>query len=222
MMRARAERGFTLVETAVVVGIVALTIAAIGVRTLAGPSVAVAAAADGVVAAFDEARRTAIAFDAATVVVAPGAGGSGFGVRVYRRIPGDAAFAPANGPGYESAVSATENAAPLGAPGFAFSIDHRGSVAGYAGFDPAAASFDRRACPSAGAFAIVLRAGAQQRTVTVPCTIALAENGPAVFTTAPPAVTPPPPGDAGARVCAGRDVPAPAACRRRARRTRSA
>src|SRR5579871_2216597 len=110
MMRSGDDRGFTLVETAVVVGIAALVIAAIGVRSLAGPSVAVAAAADGVVAAFDEARRTAIALDAATVVVAPRAAGTGFAVRVYRRIPGDPAFAPASGPDYESDVSAAEDA----------------------------------------------------------------------------------------------------------------
>jgi type II secretory pathway pseudopilin PulG len=191
-MTRSGDDGFTLVETAVVVGIAALVIAAIGVRSLAGPSVAVAAAADGVVAAFDEARRTAIALDAATVVVAPRAAGNGFAVRVYRRIPGDPAFAPANGPDDESDVSAAEDAAPLGPPGFAFSIDRRGGVTGYAAFDPAAATFDRRACPASGAFAIELRSGPQQRHVTVPCTIALAGGAPAVFFTAPPAVTPPP------------------------------
>jgi len=192
MVRARDERGFTLLETAIVVGIVAVVVGALGVRALAGPSVAVAAAASGVGAAFEEARRTATAFDAATVVFATRPAGSGFSVRIYRRIPGDSGFAPANGPAYEGEVKAEETAAPLGAPGFAFSIDHRGNVVGFANFVPAAASFDQRACPAGGAYAIGLRSGPQQRTVAVPCTLALAGTTPVVFETAPPAATPPP------------------------------
>jgi len=192
MVRARDERGFTLLETAIVVGIVAVVVGALGVRALAGPSVAVAAAASGVGAAFEEARRTATAFDAATVVFATRPAGGGFSVRIYRRIPGDAGFTPANGPAYEGEVSAEETAAPLGAPGFAFSIDHRGNVVGFANFVPAAASFDRRACPAGGAYAIGLRSGPQQRSVAVPCTLALAGTTPVVFETAPPAATPPP------------------------------
>lgn len=192
MGRARTEAGFTLVETAVVVGIVALTIGALGVRALAGPSVAVAAAATGVVAAFEEARRSAIAFDAATVVFAIPASGHGFSVRVYRQHPGDPAFAAASGPTYDGATSAEETAAPLGTPGFAFSVDGRGRVAAFAHYAASATTFDERICPAAGAYQIALRSGPQQRTIAVPCGSALAAGAPIAFETAPPAATPPP------------------------------
>jgi type II secretory pathway pseudopilin PulG len=192
MERARNEAGFTLVETAVVVGIVALTIGALGVRALAGPSVAVAAAATGVVAAFEEARRTAIAFDAATVVFAIPAGGHGFRVRVYRQNPGDPSFAPANGPTYDGDATAEETAAPLGTPGFAFSVDGRGRIAAFAHYAATATTFDRHACPAAGAYQIALRSGPQLRTIAIPCSAALAGSAPIAFETAPPAATPPP------------------------------
>ena len=148
MVRTHDDRGFTLLETAIAVGVIAVAIGTLGVRALAGPSFAVAAAAMSVVAAFEEARRTATAFDAATVVFAPRPAGAGFTVRVYRRIPGDAGFAPANGPAYEGEVSATETAAPLGSPGFAFSIDHRGGVTGFANFLASDPRRDPRACPA--------------------------------------------------------------------------
>jgi hypothetical protein len=168
MKRMRRERGATLVELIVVAGIAAALAGTLGAFSFAGPSTAVAAAVTGVSAAFDEARRTASAFGAATVVFAPAATGTGFSVRIYRRFPGDAAFAPANGPGYDSAVAAEETVAPLGRPGIAFTIDHRGAVVGFAGFRPAATSFDRRACPAGGTFAVALRSGAQTRTLTDP------------------------------------------------------
>ncbi len=192
MQRTSGEAGFTLLETAVVVGIVALTIGTLGVRALAGPSFAVAAAATDVVAAFEEARRTATAFDAATVVFAARTAGHGFSIRVYRRLPGDPAFAPASGPGYDGDASAEETAAPLGTPGFAFSVDHRGAIGGFANFQAGAANLDARACPAAGAYQIALRSGPQARTIAIPCTFALAGTTPLAFETAPPGVTPPP------------------------------
>jgi prepilin-type N-terminal cleavage/methylation domain-containing protein len=67
----RCEGGFTLIEMIVVTAIVVIVAGTLGTFFLAGASPAVASAGRDVTAAFDEARRTAIAFDAATVVFAP-------------------------------------------------------------------------------------------------------------------------------------------------------
>jgi hypothetical protein len=183
------ERGATLVELVVAAGIAAVGIATFGAFFLAGPSAAVASAARDVGAAFDEARRTAAAFDGATVVFR--AVGGGFSLRVYRRLPGDAGFAPAPGPAYDSTAGVTETAAPLGAPGIAFAVDPRGALLGYASFAPDAASFTMMPCPAGGAYVLALRAGAETRLVRLPCALAPTGSVPATFATAPPGVDPP-------------------------------
>jgi prepilin-type N-terminal cleavage/methylation domain-containing protein len=182
-VKGRHEDGFTLIEVLVTVAIVAIVALAAGTLFLAGASPAVAAAGRDVDAAFAEARRTALAFDAATVVFTPHPGG-GYGARVYERAPGDPAFRARNGPAYESAVAIGETAAPLGAPGFAFAIDRRGNVTGYAHFSPDAAPPAPVACPPAGAFVLALTRAAQSVTVAVPC--ALAPNASAVAAFASP------------------------------------
>lgn len=209
MERKCSEAGATLIELIVVVGIIAAFAGTLGTLFLAGPSVAVAAAVTGITAAFDEGRRTAGAFDAATVVFAPPPSGTGFSVRIYRRFPGDAAFAPSNGPTYDSATTARETAGPLGSPGMAFTIDHRGAVTGYAGFQAGASSFDRRACPAGGAYSIAVRSGPQARTVTIPCALALTSGMPVAYDTAPPAATPAPAATTALACAAGSPCPLP-------------
>src|SRR5580698_826947 len=98
-MRLRGcEDGFTLIEMLVVTAMVAIVAGALGTFFLAGASPAVASAGRDVSAAFDEARRTAIAFDAATVVFAPAKSGTGYSARIYARMPGDPGFTARNGP----------------------------------------------------------------------------------------------------------------------------
>jgi prepilin-type N-terminal cleavage/methylation domain-containing protein len=171
MGRLRSEAGFTLIELLVVVGIVVVVVATLGVFFLAGPSPAVAAATRDIDAAFAEARETAIAFSEATVVFTPA--GSGYSARVYREMPGDAEFRAVNGPTYDSTVTIAETAAPLGAPGFAFRIDRRGTVTGYQHFTPSDTTFTTRSCPTTGAFTLALAYGKQQQTVTIPCTLSV-------------------------------------------------
>jgi prepilin-type N-terminal cleavage/methylation domain-containing protein len=199
-MRARrSEAGFTLIELLVVAAIVAAIALTAGTFFLAGASPAVASAGRDVTAAFVEARRTALAFDAATVVFVPRPSG-GYRARVYARFPGDAGFAPRNGPAYESTVTIGEVAAPLGPPGFAFAIDSRGAVTGYANFQPGASTFAGQGCPAGGAFVLRLSYVTQVRTVTVPCAAALssanplAPETPAAYAPAPPSPAPTCPG----------------------------
>jgi type II secretory pathway pseudopilin PulG len=190
MDRSRGDAGFTLIELLVVVGMIVVVIATLGVFFLAGPSPAVASAGRDIGAAFAEARETAADFSEATVVFV--AAGTGYSARVYRQMPGDAEFQAVNGPTYDSTVAITETAAPLGAPGFAFRIDSRGSVTGYEHFAPTDTTFTLRACPASGAFVLSLAYGNQQRTVTIPCTLSLAAVNPGAIVTPGPATSPAP------------------------------
>jgi prepilin-type N-terminal cleavage/methylation domain-containing protein len=186
-MRARGEDGFTLIEMIVVTAIVVLVVGTIGTLFLAGASPAVASAGRDVDAAFDEARRTAIAFDAATVVFAPAQSGSGYRARIYARVPGDPAFAARNGPAYESTVAISETASPLGAPGFAFAIDSHGTVTGFANFVAGQTNGTSHPCPATGAFVLRLAYATDVRTVTIPCQLPLSSSTPVAFETPPQA-----------------------------------
>ena len=188
-MRCRREDGFTLVETIVVTAIVAIVAGTLGTFFLAGTTPAVAAAGRDVAAAFDEARQTAVAFDAATVVFAP-AGASGYRARVYARFPGDPAFAPRNGPTYDSTVAISETASPLGAPGFAFAIDSHGTVTAFANYAVGESSATSRQCPASGAFALRLAYASDVRVVMVPCRLPVSAGTPVALETPPPAATP--------------------------------
>jgi type II secretory pathway pseudopilin PulG len=190
MSRLRRDAGFTLIELLVVVGMVVVVVGTLGVFFLGGPSPAVASAARDIDAAFAEARETAIAQGEATVVFSPV--GTGYAARVYRQLPGAAAFAAVNGPRYESTVAIAETAAPLGAPGFAFRVDSRGSVTGYASFTPSDTSFTMHACPASGAFVLALSRGAQRKDVAIPCTISQSTVAIGMVVTPAPALTAPP------------------------------
>ncbi len=182
-MRRACEAGFTLIEVLVVAAIVAIAAGTLGTFFLAGASPAVASAGRDVTAAFDEGRRAAIAFDAATVVFVPARSGSGYSARVYQRYPGDPQFRARNGPAYDSTVTISETAAPLGAPGFAFAIDAHGTVTGFANFAPDATNFTSRPCPASGAFMLQLVYERDMRTIAVPCRLPLGAGAPAVYET---------------------------------------
>jgi type II secretory pathway pseudopilin PulG len=190
MSRLRRDAGFTLIELLVVVGMVVIVVGTLGVFFLGGPSPAVASAARDIDAAFAEARETAIAQGEATVVFSPA--GTGYAARVYRQLPGAAAFAAVNGPRYESTVAIAETAVPLGAPGFAFRVDSRGSVTGYASFTPSDTSFTMHSCPASGAFVLALSRGAQRKDVAIPCTISQSTVAIGIVVTPAPALTAPP------------------------------
>jgi prepilin-type N-terminal cleavage/methylation domain-containing protein len=187
-MARRCENGFTLIEVVVVTAIVAIVAGTLGTFFLAGASPAVASAGRDVTAAFEEARRAAIANDAATVVFTPAVSGTGFRARVYRRFPGDPAFGPRNGPAYDSTVSIGETASPLGAPGFAFAVDSSGTVTGFLHFAADATTFTSRPCPAAGAFTLQLTYERDVRTISVPCQLPASSVAPPTFET-PPATT---------------------------------
>lgn len=189
----RDEAGFTLIEMIVVTAIVVIVAGTLGTFFLAGASPAVAAAERDVNAAFDEARRTAVAYDAATVVFTPARSGSGFSARVYQRMPGDPQFRARNGPEYASSVTIGETASPLGAPAFAFALDSSGSVTGFANFVAGAVTYAARPCPASGAFTLLLAYERDTRSVTIPCALAPTGSTPVALQTPAPAFTATPP-----------------------------
>jgi type II secretory pathway pseudopilin PulG len=188
-MRAR-EAGFTLLEILIVTGVIVLIAGAAGTFFLGGATPAVASAQRDIVAALDETRQTAIAFDTASLVVMPAPAGSGYRARVYARTPADADFRARNGPSYDSTVALAETAAPLGTPGFALTFDGHGNVTGLARFAPGAATYATFACPGTGAFALRLSDEHQVRTVDVPCRLDASAATPVAFSTPPAAATP--------------------------------
>jgi prepilin-type N-terminal cleavage/methylation domain-containing protein len=183
----KGEAGFTLIEVIVVTAIVAIAAGTLGTFFLAGASPAVASAGRDVTAAFDEARRAAIADDAATVVFAPAAAGTGYSARIFRRFPGDPSFAPRNGPAYESTVTIAETSAPLGAPGFAFAVDSSGTVTGFERFAAGATAFTSRPCPAGGAFTLQLAYERDVRVISIPCELPQNAATPPAFETPQPA-----------------------------------
>ncbi|HEV8019910.1 MAG TPA: prepilin-type N-terminal cleavage/methylation domain-containing protein [Candidatus Lustribacter sp.] len=186
----RREDGFTLLEVLVVTAIVVIVAGTLGTFFLAGASPAVASAGRDVTAAFDEARRTALAFDAATVVFTPS--GSGYRARVYERVPGDPAFRARNGPDYESGVAISEIASPLGAPAFAFAVASSGAITGFAAFVAGASTYVARACPASGTFTLQLAYERDVRIVTIPCMLGPSSTAPASFETPVAAYSPTP------------------------------
>ncbi|MGA2393237.1 MAG: prepilin-type N-terminal cleavage/methylation domain-containing protein [Candidatus Lustribacter sp.] len=185
----RDEAGFTLIEMIVVTAILVIVAGTLGTFFLAGASPAVAAAQRDVNAAFDEARRTAVAYDAATVVFTPALSGGGFSARVYQRQPGDPQFRARNGPEYGSSVTIGETASPLGAPAFAFALDSSGTVTGFANFVAGAAAYAARPCPASGAFTLLLAYDRDTRSVTIPCTLVPSNSTPPAVQTPAPAFT---------------------------------
>jgi prepilin-type N-terminal cleavage/methylation domain-containing protein len=175
----QGEDGFTLIEMIVVTAIIVVVAGTLGTFFLGGASPAVASADRDVIAALDEARRTAIAFDAATLVFTPARAGTGYSARVYARFPGDPGFAPRSGPSYDSLVTISETQSPLGGPGFALALDSRGSITGFANFSVGQTAYTSRPCPPAGTFALLLAYERDTRVVNVPC--ALPANGAAAL-----------------------------------------
>lgn len=141
------ERGFTLLEIAVALGIFAMLLLA-GLWAMAAHPAALAAATDDLDAAFSSARAIAASSgNGATLVFSPRSDGtkdtsSGFTLRIYRGRPDEAgAVQP------ESTMDIVSDSAikerTLGAPPFSIFIDSAGDASGIASYP----SFDSSGAP---------------------------------------------------------------------------
>lgn len=188
----RSERGLTLVEVVLTVGIVALIALGGATLTLGSRSLAVSTAASGFDALLDAARATARAFDhGITLAFVPDAFGDGFRAQLYENRPGTAALVASSMPALEARVAVRETES-LGAPAFALTIHANGDVAGIAG-TVLGQTGPETPCPASGAFHLVFSYAATKADRYVACSITLAATGPAVLASLPPAVQLPPP-----------------------------
>ena len=176
------ERGFTLIEIVIAVGIVATTVAAGVGLTLASRSFAVAAAATEFDHLLDSARTIAREVQGATLAFVPDAYGDGTEVRV---LAGGASstLTPTTLPPLHTRAVIEELESLHQAP-FAFVVHVNGALGGRPGFRVSDKSASAEVgCPASGAFHFVIHAAGGSADRYVPCRVTLAANGPVTFVT---------------------------------------
>jgi prepilin-type N-terminal cleavage/methylation domain-containing protein len=181
------DRGFTLIEVLIAVGLVALiAVGAVG-ATLSSRSMAVTTAAAGFDSLLDAARTTAREFpNGATIAFTPDAYGDGFTARLYHNRPGTAPLEASTIPAVEARVPLTETET-LGSPAFAIAIHAGGAIAGIIGPVTSGTAAAETPCPASGAYHLVFRYAGSRAERTIPCRINLATTGPPTFSTFAPA-----------------------------------
>jgi len=132
----RWERGFTLIEVLVVVGIVAVLSIAAGAFALGQRNYEIKAAGDRFDSLVDAARAIArSSSNGATLTVVKGAGGSGFVARVLSGRPNDVlAMTYAHIPALESNASIKETSDLNTEPPFAIFVNSRGNMSAASGW----------------------------------------------------------------------------------------
>jgi prepilin-type N-terminal cleavage/methylation domain-containing protein len=181
------DRGFTLIEVLIAVGLVALVaVGAVG-ATLSSRSMAVTTAAAGFDSLLDAARTTAREFpNGATIAFTRDAYGDGFIARLYHNRPGTAPLEASTIPAVEGRVPLTETAT-LGSPAFAIAIHAGGTIAGIIGPVTSGSAAAETPCPASGAYHLVFSYAGSRAERTIPCRINLATTGPPTFSTFAPA-----------------------------------
>lgn len=181
------QRGFTLIEVLIAVGIISIvTASSIGLAQ-SSRSEAVATAALRFDTLLDAARTTAHEFDrGATIVFARDAAGDGFTARLYRNRPSTGPLVTTTLPLLEARVAITETAA-LNTPPFALTIHGDGAIAGISGYTSGATSAET-GCPPSGAFHLVFAYGGTQKERYIPCHANPTPTGPISYMTPLPAM----------------------------------
>ncbi len=203
------QRGFTLVEILIAVGIIAL--AAIGAVTVSASarSMAVTSAANRFDSLLDAARTIAReSSNGVTIAFTPDAHGDGFIARLYHNRPGTEPLVSSNAPALEARVSITETET-LGAPAFALVIHTTGAVAGIRGDVVTGSAGTETPCPAAGRYHFVLSYGSMNVDRYIACRTNLATNGAVAYASIAPATPQPATTVQGcaAAICGG--LPAP-------------
>jgi type II secretory pathway pseudopilin PulG len=193
-MRKASERGFTLMEVLIAVGmIVLLTVAGFGLSLSMKP-LELSAATMQFDATLESARSIAAAFsDGATVFVSTAPGSTNFRAQVYGNRPGGSLpLAASTVPVLDSKATITETSV-LHDPAFAVIIHGNGNIGARANFAVGDAPVGPELnCPSPqNALIFQFTVNGQKATRTLPCHIDLAASGPIVIETPPsPSATP--------------------------------
>jgi prepilin-type N-terminal cleavage/methylation domain-containing protein len=206
--RGAADRGFTLIEIAVAVAIVATTVAAgVGI-SLASRSFVVSAAAAEFDHLLDSARTIARETQGATIVFAPDAYGDGTEVRVLAPGPNSTLVATSMPVLHTHAV--IEEQQSLGKAPFALVVHASGALGGRPGFrlgDSTASG--EVGCPASGSFHFAIHTAGTTADRFIPCRITLAATGPIALASWPPAPIAPLPTPCSAGPCAPAALPTP-------------
>lgn len=175
------QRGFTLIEVLITVGIISIVTAGSITLAQSSRSAAVSTAALRFDTLLDAARTTAYEFDrGATIVFARDAAGDGFTARLYRNRPATGPLVATTLPLLEGRVGISETEV-LGSPGFALAIHGDDSVAGIIGYTLGSNAQSETVCPASGAFHLVFAYAGSKNDRYIPCRINLAATGPIAF-----------------------------------------
>jgi prepilin-type N-terminal cleavage/methylation domain-containing protein len=205
--RAGRDRGFTLIEIAITLAIVATTVAAgIGI-SLASRSFAVATALSEFDHLLDSTRTIAREMQGATLAFAPDAYGDGTEVRLLVAGP-DGTLAPTTVPTLHTRA-AIEEAESLGKAPFALVVHTGGALSGRPGFRAGGSMPTEVGCPARGAFRFVIHAAGASGERYVPCRVVLATTGPAPLASLHPASPAPVPTACNGSGCGPVSLPAP-------------
>jgi prepilin-type N-terminal cleavage/methylation domain-containing protein len=180
------DRGFTLIEVLIAVGLVALVAAGAVGATMSSRSMAVTTAAAGFDSLLDAARTTAREFpDGATIAFTTDAYGDGFIARLYQNRPGTDPLIASTIPAVEARVGITETQT-LGKPPFAIALHVEGAIAGVPGNVLTGAATETP-CPASGTYHLTFAYAGFHADRDVPCRITLGSTGPATLSTSAPA-----------------------------------
>ncbi len=194
------DRGYSLIELMIAVGIIALVAAAGAGLTLASRSLAVTAAASELDQLLDSARTIARGVGGGTLVFAPD--GDGTTVSLSARA-GDGTLVPTTLPALHTHAHIAEQEV-LGDPAFSLVLHGDGRLGGI----PNAASAEV-GCPASGTYHLHITAGGGSADRFLPCRIALAASGPIAYTGWPSATAAPLPVASCAGTCAPPQLPTP-------------
>jgi prepilin-type N-terminal cleavage/methylation domain-containing protein len=188
----RSERGFSLIEVSIAVGVVALAaLGALG-ATMASRAYAVSTAAARFDALLDAARTIAREMDTgATITFTPDIYGDGFIARLYRNRPAAGTPQTTTVPALEARVSLSETT--LGTPPFALAIHSNGAIAGIVHYTLGSTTTSETPCPAAGAYQLTFSYAGSKANRTIQCAEAASTTGPVSYAPQAPATVAPSP-----------------------------
>jgi prepilin-type N-terminal cleavage/methylation domain-containing protein len=187
-----SDRGFTLIEVLIAVGLVVLVAAGAVGATLSSRSMAVTSAAGGFDSLLDAARTIARQFpNGATIAFTTDAYGDGIVARLYQNRPNTDPLIASTIPAVEARVGLSETETSTKPP-FAITIDVGGAISLIPG-NVLNSSASPTPCPASGKYHLTFAYAGFQAGRDIPCRITLANTGTPTLlpvTTASPQASP--------------------------------